>query len=286
MTKGGPARERFDLWPDDSPEIGALPAGLRPHLRVYPAGPDPAPAVVVFPGGGYGMVSEREGEPVAGWLNRAGFTAIVVTYRVAPHRYPAALRDAIRAVRLTRHHGHAWGVQPDRLAVMGFSAGGHLAGSLATLGDTALPGVEPDDLVAVSPIPDALVLCYPVIAFTAPFAHEGSVMNQHGGAVTEATRREWSLDRRVTVATPPTFLWHTAPDAPVPVENSLLFAGALAAHRVPFALHVFPHGEHGLNLAADEPLASAWPDLCAAWLHDTLGRHGARDTSLTPGGAG
>lgn len=272
MTDGMRAVEDIGLWPDDSPEIDRSSKALRPALRVYPAGNGPAPTVVIFPGGGYGIVSEREGEPVARWLNGAGFTAIVVTYRVAPHRYPAALRDAIRAVRLARHHGTAWGVQPDRLAVMGFSAGGHLVGSLATLGDTELPGNEPDDLVGISPAPDALVLCYPVVTFTAPFAHEGSPANQHGEAVSADGRRGWSLEHRVTASTPPTFLWHTAPDEPVPVENSLLFAGALAAHRVPFALHVFPDGEHGLNLAADEPLASAWPALCAAWLHDTLGR--------------
>ena len=110
------------------------------------------------------------------------------------------------------------------------------------------------------------------MTFTEPFAHEGSVANQHGVGDAREARREWSLERRVTADTPPTFLWHTVADEPVPVENSLLFASALAAHRVPFALHVFPDGEHGLNLAVGEPLASAWPNLCAAWLHDTLDR--------------
>ncbi len=259
------------LWPDDAPDMAALPPALRPRLRVYPHSGEPAPTIVVFPGGGYGMVSEKEGDPVARWLNAAGFTAIVVTYRVAPHQYPSALRDAVRAVRLARTHAAEWGVRPDRLAAMGFSAGGHLAGSLATLGEeVALMG--DDELIDVLPRPNALVLCYPVVTMVEPSAHEGSVRNLLGDRVPDARRAEWSLERRVTADTPPTFLWHTAPDEPVPVENSLLFATALASHGVPFALHVFPTGEHGLNLAADEPLAAAWPDLCAAWLHETLGR--------------
>lgn len=263
----------FRIWPDDSADMIEIAEGLRPSLRVYPLGDGPAPTVLVFPGGGYGMVSPHEGEPIARWLNGAGFTAVVVTYRVAPHEYPAALRDAIRAVRLTRTHAEEWGVQPDRLAVMGFSAGGHLAGSLATLGeDVAL--MDDDDLLDVLTRPNALVLCYPVVTMTAPVAHEGSARNLFGESVSDAQRREWSLERRVTADTPPTFLWHTVEDAAVPVENSLLFAGALTAHRVPFALHVFPTGQHGLNLAADEPLASAWPELCGAWLHETLGRSG------------
>ncbi len=258
------------LWPDDAPDMVQLPEDLRPSLRVFPAAHGAAPTVVVLPGGGYEMVSPDEGEPVARWLNTAGFTAIVVTYRVAPHVYPAALRDAVRAVRLARSHGDDWSVQPDRLAVMGFSAGGHLAGSLATLGeDVALLG--DDDLIGVLPRPDALVLCYPVVTMEPPFAHEGSVSNLHGDLATDAQRAAWSLERRVTADTPPTFLWHPAPDAAVPVENSLVFAGALARHGVPFALHVFPTGQHGLNLATDEPLASAWPGLCATWLHETLG---------------
>lgn len=266
------------LWPDDAPDMVDLPAALRPALRVFPAGDRPASTVVVFPGGGYGMVSPNEGEPVARWLNRAGFTALVVTYRVAPHVFPLGLRDAVRAVRLARSRADEWGVRPDRLAVMGFSAGGHLAGSLATLGeDVALMGDE--ELMNVLPRPNALVLCYPVITMTPPFAHEGSVRNLHGAAAAETERTAWSLERRVSADSPPTFLWHTAPDEAVPVENSLLFAGALAHHRVPFALHVFPRGRHGLNLATDEPLASAWPDLCAAWLHETLG---SRDATSAP----
>lgn len=260
------------LWPDDSPDMIEIAEALRPRLRVYPSGDGPAPTVLVFPGGGYGMVSPHEGEPIARWLNGAGFTAIVVTYRVAPHQYPAALRDAVRAVRLARTHAQEWNVQPDRLAVMGFSAGGHLAGSLATLSDDV--ALMDDDLLDVLPRPDALVLCYPVVTMTAPVAHEGSVRNLLGESVSDAQRQEWSLERRVTADTPPTFLWHTVEDAAVPVENSLLFAGALAANRVPFALHVFPHGGHGLNLAAGEPLASAWPNLCAAWLYETLSRPG------------
>ena len=126
------------------------------------------------------------------------------------------------------------------------------------------------DLSEILPRPDALVLCYPVIAMRPPHAHEGSVANLLGVPAVDADRERWSLETRVTADTPPTFLWHTAEDEPVPVENSLLFAERLAHHGVPFALHVFPNGRHGLDLAVDEPLASAWTGLCADWLRATL----------------
>lgn len=257
------------LWPDDAPDMVVIPAAERPSLRVYPAPGDPAPTVVVLPGGGYGFVSPLEAEPVARWLNGEGFTAITVTYRMAPHRSPAPLQDAVRAIRLARAAADEWGVIPSRLGLMGFSAGGHLAASVATLGaDVAF--LEETDLSGVIARPEALVLGYPVITMHPPHAHEGSVANLLGDPAADADRERWSLETRVTADTPPTFLWHTAEDEPVPVENSLLVAERLAHHGVPFALHVFPHGRHGLELAVDEPLASAWTGLCADWLRATL----------------
>lgn len=250
------------LWPDGS-EDAVSSADDPPRLTPYlPPGPA-AGAIVVCPGGGYQRRAPHEGVPVARWLNGLGIAAFVLDYRVAPHRYPAALRDARRALRLVRWRAAEWGVAGQPLGILGFSAGGHLAASAGVLGDAG--GGASDDLDGESCRPDVLVLCYPVISF-AEYPHQGSVASLLGDDAPAALRERLSLDRRVTAGTPPAFLWHTADDASVPVEHSLLFAGALRRHGVPFALHVFPHGRHGLGLAADDPAVGAWTGLCARWL--------------------
>lgn len=212
----------------------------------------PGPAVVVCPGGGYRRHAAHEGEPVARWLNGLGIAAFVLEYRVAPHRHPAPLEDALEAIRLVRARADEWRVDAARVGILGFSAGGHVAASAGTLaGETGRP--------------DLMVLCYPVITFR-EHHHQGSMLNLLGEDPSEASRLALSLETRVTAQTPPTFLWHTAEDASVPVQNSLLFAEALAWQGVPFELHVFPRGRHGLGLATEEPLVSSWTGLCAAWL--------------------
>ena len=216
-------------------------------------GPGPSPAIVVCPGGGYRRHAAHEGEPVARWLNSLGIAAFVLEYRVAPHRHPAPLQDATAAIREVRQRAADWRVDPAKVAILGFSAGGHVAASAGTL--------SPDK----SGRPDLMVLCYPVITF-GEHRHEGSMLNLLGEEPSDEARRALSLETRVTPETPPTFLWHTAEDASVPVQNALLFADALARNRVPFELHVFPEGRHGLGLAEGLPAVGAWTSLCAAWL--------------------
>lgn len=250
---------------------GETVAGADARLTPYLVGGEtPRAAIVVCAGGGYGRRAEHEEAPVARWLNGIGLHAFVLAYRVAPDRHPAPLEDARLALRTVRHRAAAWRVRPDRVGVLGFSAGGHLAAILSTHWDGGRAD-SPDPVQRESCRPDAAVLCYPVISFL-QYAHLGSIRNLLGDAASVEQRRHLSAECCVTAQTPPTFLWHTAADAGVPVEHSLLYAAALAGHGVPFALHVFPTGPHGIGLAdgaagrPGDPQAAAWTGLCAAWL--------------------
>lgn len=231
------------------------------------------PVVVVVPGGGYGHLSAREAEPVALRMNALGFHACVLSYSVEPARYPQALVELARAVAWLRSNAAAYGIDPQRVVVCGFSAGGHLAACLGTMWQEPwLAEAAGADCPAIKP--DALTLGYAVIT-AGPYAHRGSFERLTGGDAELAERL--SLEKRVSDAVPPTFLWHTFDDEKVPVENSLLFAAALRKAQVPFSLHVFPHGAHGSALGtvdtalegcADHvvPEVQVWPDLMAAWL--------------------
>ncbi|MBE6779311.1 MAG: alpha/beta hydrolase [Ruminococcaceae bacterium] len=222
----------------------------------------PVPAVVVLPGGGYSHRANHEGEPIAQFYNGCGFQAFVVHYRVAPNRYPAPQADAKRAIRLVRANAKAWGVDPDRVFVCGFSAGGHLAASTAVLPDD--PAVA-DDLSAISSKPTGAVLCYPVIS-SGDKGHQGSFQNLLGDRY-PAEKALFSLEKQVDENTAPCFLWHTAEDQSVPFENSLMMAEALHANGVQTELHVFPHGGHGLGLAVDSVGdVGRWAPLSAAWI--------------------
>lgn len=254
------------LWEGDVPGLqrGDAPPYLEPYALLEPTGA-PKGAIVVCPGGGYARRAEHEGRPVAQWLNSLGLHAFVLHYRVAPYRHPYPLLDAQRAVRLVRARAAEWAIDPDRIGVLGFSAGGHLAATLATHWDRG-DGAASDPVERQSCRPDLAILCYPVISFAAPYRHLGSVKNLLGEAPSEALLHELSNETQVNSETPPAFLWHTADDGGVSVEHSLAFAQALSRHRVPFALHVFPHGRHGLGLAPDDPEVGRWTQLCAAWL--------------------
>lgn len=242
------------------------PAGVETAtLTAYPVeGRRPSPAVVVCPGGGYRRHAPHEGEPVARWLHGLGIGAFVLAYRVWPHHHPAPLEDARRAIQTIRRNADEWGVDRERVGVLGFSAGGHLASTIATHWDRGDPDAA-DPLERESCRPDAVVLCYPVVTF-GPHRHEGSMIALLGEDPPAYRRELLSNELQVRDDTPPAFIWHTADDGSVPVENSLLFANALRARRVPFELHVFPHGAHGLGMAEDEPPVRAWTDLCATWL--------------------
>ena len=253
------------LWLWSEEEFDAAEPGFRPWLDPYPLASEIARgAVLICPGGGYARRAYHEGILIAECFNALGYHSFVVHYSVAPHRHPQPLRDVARAMRMIRQRAGEWHVDPSRIAVCGFSAGGHLAASLGVhFGHSALAADNADD--GVSSRPDALVLCYPVISGGA-HRHQGSFDNLIGPDATEEARAEMSLELQVTAETPPTFLWHTVEDAAVPVENSLLFAQALRRHNISFELHIYPQGRHGLGLSAEDPHVATWVDLCAGWL--------------------
>lgn len=251
--------------------------GFMPTLTAYILNDDsgneqrgPRPAVVIAPGGGYGHCSKREAEPVALRYMAAGYHAFVLDYAVKPNRYPEALTNISDAVSLVRENADEWGVDKNAVAVMGFSAGGHLAGSLATMWDE-----EPVKRADGKNRPDAAILCYPVISSEEGVAHQGS-FDALCGDDTDL-REKMSLEKRVTEKTPPCFIWHTFEDPVVPVMNSLVFATALKKANVSCEMHIFPHGGHGLSVADEESATfpeqvvervQDWVDLSVKWLDD------------------
>lgn len=237
------------------------------------------PAVVIFPGGGYAFLSEREAEPIALAFAAQGFNAVIARYRVAPHRYPCPQQDAAAAVAWLRAHAEATRTHPDQIAAMGFSAGGHCAASLGVWWPRGELWAEMG-LTPAQVRPNALVLCYPVIT-AGRKTHGGSIQNL-SGCQDIAQAGYLSLENAVTEQTPPAFLWHTWDDGSVPVENSLLFAQALAAHGVQGEVHLFPHGGHGAALCTPEtsgarspelnlPDCAQWPAMAAAFLRRVFG---------------
>ena len=258
------------LWPDGAPGAQGDKPEDKPRITPYlAAGDGPLACVIVCPGGGYGGRAGHEGEPIARWLNSVGVSSFVLDYRVKPYRHPIPLGDAQRSIRMVRAKAAEWRIDPKRIGILGFSAGGHLAASATTIFDDGKPDAA-DPIDRVSCRPDAAILCYPVISF-GEFRHHGSMINLLGPNPDPKLQQELSLETRVTAQTPPTFLWHTSDDGGVPVENSLLFAMALHKNKVPFALHVFPRGPHGIGLADGDrgknaPDARQWTAICAEWL--------------------
>lgn len=255
------------LWPDGSPN-NPSDGRPRPSLTVYPpAGVrGPCAAVVVLPGGGYSHLAPHEAEPVGRYFAGHGLVGAVCTYRVSPDRFPAPMADAARAVRLVRSRAAELGVDPRRVALMGFSAGGHLAAVTATRPDLH---VDPEDDLAAAHAarPDRLILAYPVISMTRDY-HVGSTENLLGANPSEEARRALSVELHVTHANPPAFVFHTADDPAVPASNSLRFALACLAGGVPCEVHLYRSGRHGVGLATEEPALAGWPRLLLDWLAD------------------
>lgn len=269
-----PSERSIWLWNEDEYN-NDIPDGFRPWLDPYPIDNSDAPrgCVVVFPGGGYEMRAPHEAGAIAERFNDFGFPAFVVHYSVAPRKHPQMLLDVSRALRIIRSRAQEWNVDPQKIAVCGFSAGGHLAASLGVHYDKPyLKGSSEID--KISNKPDALILCYPVIS-SGKIAHRGSFDSLLGANASDELLEEMSLEKHVNGNTSPSFLWHTSEDDAVPVENSLLFAGALSANKVPFEMHIYPQGGHGLGLGVYPDQADAqpwlkhlatWTDLCAQWL--------------------
>ncbi len=251
-------RETIRLWPGDAPYTADSPGQRQPSLMPYPV-EGAKGAVVVLPGGGYVMKADHEGRAIAEMINRAGVAAYVLDYRVKPCHFEAPLSDAKRAIRLVRSMGY------EKVAILGFSAGGHLCCSAATLYDAGDPNAA-DPVQRLSSRPDGFIPCYAVVSFTS-FRHQGSVEALLGDKKTDYTLlRHFSAELNVTPDTPPAFIWHTAVDEAVPVENSLNLASALSHAGVAFELHVFPAGHHGLGLAESVPQTAQWAGLLGKWL--------------------
>jgi acetyl esterase/lipase len=263
--------DSFPLWPGSGP--GALGNADKdiPTLTVYLPAPDQATgaAIVICPGGGYAGLATHEGEHYARWLNEHGIAGFVLKYRLgsAGYRHPIMLQDAARAVRLVRARAGEWQLQTNRIGIIGSSAGGHLASTLLTHFDSGNPDAA-DPIERQSSRPDLGILCYPVITM-GEFTHKGSKRNLLGEDPPPELVRELSNELHVTTNTPPTFLWHTADDKAVPVENSLLFAQALRHAGAPFDLHVYQSGPHGLGLGSrvyGEGERHPWAANCVFWL--------------------
>lgn len=262
------AAETFPLWADGAPD-GTGDAADEPTLTVYePAtGVATGTAVVIAPGGGYGRLAmDHEGHDVARWLNTLGITAFILKYRHAPEfRHPTPLRDAQRALRLVRARAGDWGVDTNKVGILGFSAGGHLASSAGTHAGWDDP-MRDDTIDALSARPDFMVLVYPVISMTESYMHRGSRDNLLGQSASEEMAHLMSNEKQVDANTPPTFLMHTTEDKAVPPENSIYFYLALREAGVDAELHIYQEGRHGVGLAPGDPVLSSWPARCADWL--------------------
>lgn len=221
-------------------------------------------AVIVFPGGGYFLRAEHEGADYAKFFNSLGLDAFVVDYRVYPNFFPAPLLDARRAVRYVRHHAQEFNINPDKIAVIGSSAGGHLVSLLSTYRDE-LKGEGMDALDKINYIPNAQILCYPVISIDEDIANIGSFHNLLGDNF-NALAPLVSTDRIVDAQTPQAFIWHTSDDDCVNVINSYKYAEALKRKDIPVEMHIFPRGVHGLGLALDNPHIAQWTALLKNWL--------------------
>ena len=260
------------LWPEGAP--GALGTSTNdiPTLTVYlpDAGKATGAAMVICPGGGYAHLAAHEGNDYALWLNQHGVAGFVLQYRLGSHGYhhPAMLNDAARAVRWVRAHAGDYRIDLKRVGIMGSSAGGHLASTLVTHFDAGDPAAA-DAVERQSSRPDLGILCYPVISL-GDFAHPGSKRNLLGTNPPPDLVQQLSSELQVTAATPPCFVWSTAEDKTVPVENSLLFAAALQKNHVPFDLHIYQKGRHGIGLADKPPFAHPhpWAGDCLFWLKE------------------
>ncbi|HYW96189.1 MAG TPA: alpha/beta hydrolase [Bacteroidales bacterium] len=259
------------IFPDGAPGAkGNSPKDI-PTLTVFrPDNPNGA-AVVICPGGGYvALAIDKEGYKFARWFNERGVTAFVLKYRldtwdVKGYTYPAQFDDATRAMRLVRSQAGKYGIDPSKIGIMGFSAGGHLASTVGTHFDYGNPDAQ-DVIERYSSRPDFMILAYPVISMTTPYTHRFSRKVLIGEDLNKDLAWYLSSELQVTTFTPPTFLFHTDADNTVPAENSMLFYQALRKVHVPAEIHIFEHGHHGVGLAKDDPALSVWPLLLENWL--------------------
>ena len=250
-TQVGYSADTIRLWEGNAPgAIGTEDKDI-PTLTIYkPAeGTANGAAIVICPGGSYWGLAQHEGEGYANYLTKFGITCYVLKYRLASggYHHPCMINDAARAVRTVRYHAKEWGIDPERVGIMGSSAGGHLASSLVTHWENEVPtALDPID--RLSSRPSVGIICYGVISM-GEYTHAGSKKNLLGEDPSEGMLDYMSGEKMTDKNTPPCFIWHTWEDPVVPVENSLMFANALRKSGVPFDLHIYEKGPHGIGLA-------------------------------------
>jgi acetyl esterase/lipase len=256
------------LWPSGAPGAQGTEDADKPSLTPYlvPAGRGTGTAVIICPGGSYVNLSmDKEGDQIARFLNSLGVTAFVLKYRLGPkYHHPIELGDAQRAIRTVRTKAAEYRVLPDRIGIMGFSAGGHLASTAGTHFGTGDPNAA-DPIDRAGSRPDFLILCYPVISFN-NYVHQGSKRNLLGDNPDPKLVENLSNETQVTAQTPPTFLFHTSADTTVAPENSMLFYMALRKAGVPAEIHIYERGPHGVGLAQTDQALSTWSSRLADWL--------------------
>ncbi|MBN2315037.1 MAG: alpha/beta hydrolase [Sedimentisphaerales bacterium] len=260
------------LWPDGAPGAKGNEDGDKPSLTLYLPAKDKAngAAVVVCPGGGYGhLAMDHEGHQIAEWLNSLGVAGFILKYRHsrsgAGYGHPAPIQDAQRAIRMVRGHAKEWNVDPDRIGIIGFSAGGHLASSAGTHFQTRYSEAK-DAIDECSCRPDFMILGYPVISFTEWYTHKGSRNNLLGKNPAPELVENFSNEKQVTSETPPTFLFLADDDKGVPAENSVYFYLALRKADVPAELHIYEKGGHGFGPGKGKGACASWMPRCADWM--------------------
>lgn len=256
----------INLWENGAPffkeEFGQEQPSLTPYLT---DSKETRGCVIVIPGGGYAMRAvDHEGTQIAKMINEAGINAFVLNYRYAPYRHPVELGDALRAIRWVRFHAQKYNINPNKIGILGFSAGGHLTVSASEHFDYGIENGDPID--KVSSRPDAAVYCYAVCSLEKPFSHFGSRDNLLGKDFDPKLAKSLSGEESVREDMPPAFFWHTFEDEAVPVENSLAMAMAMRKKKIPVEMHIFPEGKHGLGLAPEIPHTAQWATLLKKWL--------------------
>ena len=264
--------DTIPLWPDGAPEAKGDAPHDQPTLILYPAPKETATgaAVVVCPGGGYSTLAmDHEGHQIAQWLNSFGVSAFIVTYRLGKngYRHPIPMNDGKRAIRTVRTNATEWEIDPNRIGVLGFSAGGHLASTLGTHFDSGDANAS-DPIDRASSRPDFMVLLYPVISFTEDYQHSGSRRMLLGEDADPALVASLSNETQVKGNTPPTFLVHTSEDTGVPPQNSIAFYLALHEKGIPAELHIYEKGRHGLGMGSRGSAFSSWPERCEEWMRE------------------
>jgi acetyl esterase/lipase len=262
--------ETIPLWKDGAPGTPATKPADEPVLFLSRPADDVAvpTGVIVIPGGAYGgLALDHEGRQIAEWLNSFGVTAFVLKYRLSGtgHRHPIPMQDGQRAIRTVRARAAEWKLDPKRIGIIGFSAGGHLASTLGTHFDSGMSTAE-DRIDRESSRPDFMILCYPVISMTKNFLHKGSRDNLLGPNPAPKLLESLSNETQVKPDSPPAFLFHTNEDKGVLPENSIAFYSALRKARVPAELHIYEKGRHGVGLGKDIQGTNTWPDRCRDWM--------------------